>query len=71
MKRHFAMGSILRAPASSAKNAEFVDFTGQRKGSILWGVPARHGGTPFASWLDGLFHGTSQSNMDDLGLSCG
>jgi hypothetical protein len=26
-----------------------------------------HGGTPLARSLDGLFHGKSQSKMDDLG----
>ena len=66
MKRHFVIGSILQA----RQKAEFVDFTGQRKGSVLWGVSIVMG-VPRLRAMDGLFHGTSQSNMDDLGLSCG
>ena len=31
-----------------------------------WGFPARHGGTP--KTLDGLFHGSSHRNKDDLGV---
>ena len=31
--------------------------------SSIWGLPARHGGTPLS--LVGLFQGQSQSKMDD------